>query len=311
MDAVSDKPALKRSELVLLRRSLLPLDRYAVREGISEGMVEELAKLGIVQIRRFRGRSFVVDVPLSPYSRLADSDEPRLAGGSGESVVCEQPGTTAGGVSRDSAETPEKVALPEMPRVSRADRRRPGNSAVVVGSERTVKTRGKGAGIVSDEILAEVAGEGVELEGAAGELRSCEVIRTPELEPGGGVCGSPVALEELVKMEQTAVAIPRRKIETAGERVRSKGVKELRRLAELAGAMKGRLQVLVKRGGDGKVAARSREVDSAAGEGGDARAEIARLRRELEKSQAQVMAVQKQLARTNQKLYHLQGRIKK
>jgi len=58
-----------------LNRSLLPIDEYAAREGVSKSIVEECGKLGIVQIRRCKGRMFVVDVPLSPYRYPSEAGE--------------------------------------------------------------------------------------------------------------------------------------------------------------------------------------------------------------------------------------------
>jgi len=58
-----------------LNRSLLPIDEYAAREGVSRSIVEECGKLGIVQIRRCKGRMFVVDVPLSPYRYPSEAGE--------------------------------------------------------------------------------------------------------------------------------------------------------------------------------------------------------------------------------------------
>jgi hypothetical protein len=50
-----------------VKRSLIPLEEYAEREGVSVSIVHECAKTGIVQIRKCRGESYVVDVPLSPH----------------------------------------------------------------------------------------------------------------------------------------------------------------------------------------------------------------------------------------------------
>jgi len=58
-----------------LERALLPIDEYAVREGVSRGIVDECGKLGIVQIRKYKGKSFVVDVPLSPYRYASEATE--------------------------------------------------------------------------------------------------------------------------------------------------------------------------------------------------------------------------------------------
>jgi hypothetical protein len=53
--------------LLQLKRPLLPIDKYAVREGVTRQMVEEFGRLGVVQIRKYKGKTYVVDVPLSPY----------------------------------------------------------------------------------------------------------------------------------------------------------------------------------------------------------------------------------------------------
>ena len=50
-----------------LKKPLLPIDEYAAREGVSRGIIEKCGKLGIVQIRKYKGKTFVVDTPLSPY----------------------------------------------------------------------------------------------------------------------------------------------------------------------------------------------------------------------------------------------------
>ena len=52
--------------ILQLKRPLLPIDQYAAREGISTGILEQCGKLGIVQIRKHKGRSYVVDVPITP-----------------------------------------------------------------------------------------------------------------------------------------------------------------------------------------------------------------------------------------------------
>jgi hypothetical protein len=53
--------------LLQLKRPLLPINKYAAREGVSTEIVEEYGRLGVVQIRKYKGRTYVVDVPLSPY----------------------------------------------------------------------------------------------------------------------------------------------------------------------------------------------------------------------------------------------------
>ena len=50
-----------------LERPLVPIDEFAASEGVSRSAVEDWAKLGLVQIRRHKGKTFIVDVPPGPY----------------------------------------------------------------------------------------------------------------------------------------------------------------------------------------------------------------------------------------------------
>jgi methyl-accepting chemotaxis protein len=50
-----------------LKRPLMPIDEFAAREGVSRSAIEDWAKLGLVQIRKHKGKTFVVDVPPAPY----------------------------------------------------------------------------------------------------------------------------------------------------------------------------------------------------------------------------------------------------
>ncbi len=43
-----------------LKRSLLPINEYATREGLSKNLVEEWGKLGIVQIRKYKGKMYYI-----------------------------------------------------------------------------------------------------------------------------------------------------------------------------------------------------------------------------------------------------------
>jgi methyl-accepting chemotaxis protein len=74
MEATADKITLQETAPPLqLKRHLLPIDEYAAREGVSRGIIEECGKLGIIQIRRYKGETFVVDVPLSQYASMSES----------------------------------------------------------------------------------------------------------------------------------------------------------------------------------------------------------------------------------------------
>jgi len=46
------------------------LDEYAARQGISSDIVEQQGQLGVVQIRKFKGQKFVVDVPADQLSEF-------------------------------------------------------------------------------------------------------------------------------------------------------------------------------------------------------------------------------------------------
>ncbi|MHC4193069.1 MAG: hypothetical protein ACYS8I_03595 [Planctomycetota bacterium] len=68
MEATSNQASARETEATLqLNRSLLPIDEYAVRKGVSRDIIEEYGRQGLVQIRRHSGKIFVVDVPVSPY----------------------------------------------------------------------------------------------------------------------------------------------------------------------------------------------------------------------------------------------------
>jgi len=77
METTTNETVTQQNEQTLqLKRTLVPIDEYAEREGVSTGIVEQCAHLGIIQIRRFKGETFVVDLPLNPsvYALDADAD---------------------------------------------------------------------------------------------------------------------------------------------------------------------------------------------------------------------------------------------
>ncbi|MHC4254513.1 MAG: hypothetical protein ACYSUL_02695 [Planctomycetota bacterium] len=70
MESTNQQAAVGTGEaepILHVNRSLIPLEEYAEREGVSVSIVYECAKMGIVQIRKCREKSYVVDVPLSPH----------------------------------------------------------------------------------------------------------------------------------------------------------------------------------------------------------------------------------------------------
>jgi predicted nucleic acid-binding Zn-ribbon protein len=58
-----------------LNKSLVPIDQYAAREGLSTSIVEECGKLGIVQLRTYKGKTFVVNAPISPCLCPSEADK--------------------------------------------------------------------------------------------------------------------------------------------------------------------------------------------------------------------------------------------
>lgn len=60
------------------KKALLTVGQYAVRQGVSAGIVQECARLGIVQVRKHKNKTFIVDLPLDAYRSIKqlDSDSP-------------------------------------------------------------------------------------------------------------------------------------------------------------------------------------------------------------------------------------------
>jgi hypothetical protein len=61
------------------KRNLVPLDEYATREGISNDIVEQQGQLGVIQIRKFKGQKFVVDVSPEQLSEFENENAPEAA----------------------------------------------------------------------------------------------------------------------------------------------------------------------------------------------------------------------------------------
>lgn len=57
------------------KKSLLSLQQYATSQGVSTGVVQECAKLGVVQIRKHKDKTYIVDLPLDIYKGIKQQDE--------------------------------------------------------------------------------------------------------------------------------------------------------------------------------------------------------------------------------------------
>jgi len=73
--AVKQKAASKSGPTFQLKKSLMPIDEFVAREAISRDTIEQCAKIGIVRIRKHRGKTFVVDAPAGPYAYAPDQAE--------------------------------------------------------------------------------------------------------------------------------------------------------------------------------------------------------------------------------------------
>ncbi len=62
-----------------LKRSLVPLNEYAARKGIPADLVEQQGEIGAVQIRKYKGQKYVVDVPDAPSSADEADEKPVAA----------------------------------------------------------------------------------------------------------------------------------------------------------------------------------------------------------------------------------------
>jgi type II secretory pathway pseudopilin PulG len=51
------------------------MQQYATSQGVSAGVVQECAKLGVVQVRKHKDKTFIVDLPLDAYKTLRQPDE--------------------------------------------------------------------------------------------------------------------------------------------------------------------------------------------------------------------------------------------
>jgi hypothetical protein len=68
MEATTNESVSQERNLILqLKRPLLPIEEYAARQGLSRCTVEQHVQSGSIQVRKYKGKTYVVDVPLSPY----------------------------------------------------------------------------------------------------------------------------------------------------------------------------------------------------------------------------------------------------
>lgn len=64
--ATENKTRRFLGQILQIKRPLVSINTYAAREGVSIDTIEKFAKLGLLQIRRHKGKTFVVDLPAKP-----------------------------------------------------------------------------------------------------------------------------------------------------------------------------------------------------------------------------------------------------
>lgn len=71
----ADDTAVQKAESSShFKRNLVPLHEYATRQGISSDIVEQQGQLGVIQIRKFKGQKFVVDVSPEELSEFENEN---------------------------------------------------------------------------------------------------------------------------------------------------------------------------------------------------------------------------------------------
>ena len=65
---MDDSARLEPEATLHLERPLLTIDQYAAAKEVSQSVVRDFIKLGIVQTRKHKGKTFVIDVPISACS---------------------------------------------------------------------------------------------------------------------------------------------------------------------------------------------------------------------------------------------------
>lgn len=74
IDQTHSHPAESAVPIFTRKKSLLTPDQYAARQGVSQGIVQECTKLGVVQIRKHKDKTYIVDLPLDTYKLLKQPD---------------------------------------------------------------------------------------------------------------------------------------------------------------------------------------------------------------------------------------------
>ena len=75
--ATENKTRRFLGQLLQIKRPLVPIDTYAAREKTAAETIEKFAKAGLLQIRKYKGRTFVVDLPSRPTAAQTKNPSPK------------------------------------------------------------------------------------------------------------------------------------------------------------------------------------------------------------------------------------------
>lgn len=74
MNTAPDTIGREHLKALRLNRPLLPIEHFAAREGTTVEEIEKCSNIGIVQLRKHKGRTYVVDIPVYSYDATAETD---------------------------------------------------------------------------------------------------------------------------------------------------------------------------------------------------------------------------------------------
>jgi len=140
MQATTNESVSQETNPILqLKRALLPIDEYAARQGLSKRTVEQHVQSGIIQIRKYKGKIYVVDVPLSPYHNTPEElalmeEDPEMT-----AQAIEQPAqsTDASRAKTISDETARIKSVSQRTQIPYSDSSRPSILSTATWTKRT------------------------------------------------------------------------------------------------------------------------------------------------------------------------------
>jgi DNA repair exonuclease SbcCD ATPase subunit len=68
-----NRPTNTEAPKLHINRPLVPIDEFAEKIGVTRGIIEQAAELGIVNTRKFKNRTYVLDVPVPEISQIQEA----------------------------------------------------------------------------------------------------------------------------------------------------------------------------------------------------------------------------------------------